>query len=52
MSNGYFARKVEIEKPLSKEYMKIVNETYLTNQQDLNFDVEIPNDVNRVKWQN
>ncbi len=52
VSNGYFARKVEIEKPLSKEYMKIVNETYLTNQQDLNFDVEIPNDVNRVKWQN
>ena len=52
VSNGYFARKVEIEKPLSKEYMKIVNETYLTNQYDLNFNVEFPNNARRVKWEN
>lgn len=52
VSNGYFARKVEIEKPLSKEYMKIVNESYLSNQYDLNFNVEFPNDVKKVKWEN
>lgn len=52
VSNGYFARKVEIEKPLSKEYMKIVNESYLTNQYDLNFNVEFPNTVRKVKWEN
>ena len=52
VSNGYFARKVEIEKPQSKEYMKIVNETYIANQGNLNFNVEFPDNVRRVKWEN
>lgn len=52
ISNGYFAKKVEIEKPQSKEYLKIFNESYLTNQYNLNFNVEFPNDVIRIKWGN
>jgi len=52
IGEGYYAKKVEIIKPLSNEYMKIVNESYLINQNNLNFFVDFPQDVRRVKWDN
>ncbi len=50
VSGGYFAKKVDIIKPSSNEYIKIVNESYSTNNPALNFKVSFPSDVRRVKW--
>ncbi len=50
VNGGYFAKKVDITKPLTNEFLKIVNETYTANNQNLNFTVDFPSDVRRVKW--
>jgi len=50
VNGGYFARKVDITKPMSNEYLKIVNESYTTNNANMNFNVDFPSDVRRVKW--
>lgn len=50
VNGGYFAKKVDITKPLTNEYLKIVNESYTTNNQNMNFNVDFPSDVRRVKW--
>lgn len=50
VNGGYFARKVDITKPLTSEYLKIVNENYTANNQNMNFTVDFPSDVRRVKW--
>lgn len=50
VSGGFFAKKVDIIKPSSNEYIKIVNESYTTNNPTLNFKVEYPSDVRRVRW--
>ncbi|HWQ82672.1 MAG TPA: DUF4292 domain-containing protein [Ignavibacteria bacterium] len=47
---GNYSRKVEINKPLSREYLRIFNETYTMNNPALDFTVEYPNDVRRVNW--
>lgn len=52
VGEGYYARKVDIIKPMSNEYMKIVNESFLTNQSNLNYKVDFPSEVRRVKWEN
>ena len=52
IGEGFYAKKVDIVKPISNEYMKIVNESYLINQNNLNFFVDFPPDVRRVKWEN
>lgn len=48
--NGYFSRKVDITKPLTNEYIKIFNETYSLNNPSLNFKVDFPSDVRRIRW--
>lgn len=50
VNGGYFAKKVDITKPVSGEYLKIVNESYTANNQNMNFNVDFPSDVRRVKW--
>lgn len=50
VNGGYFARKVDITKPLTSEYLKIVNESYTTNNQFMSFTVDFPSDVRRIKW--
>jgi hypothetical protein len=50
VNGGYFAKKVDITKPLTSEYLKIVNESYTTSNQNMNFNVDFPSDVRRVKW--
>ena len=50
VNGGYFAKKVDITKPITSEYIKIVNENYTTNNQNMNFTVDFPSDVRRVKW--
>ena len=50
VSGGYYARKVDITKPLTNEYLKIVNENYTTSNPNLNFNVDFPSDVRRIKW--
>lgn len=50
VNGGYFARKVDITKPMSNEYLKIVNESYTTNNANMNFKVDFPSDVRRIKW--
>ena len=50
VNGGYFAKKVDITKPLTNEFLKIVNESYTANNQNLNFTVDFPSDVRRVKW--
>ena len=48
--NGFYARKVEINRPLSSEYLRIFNETYSLNNPGMSFKVDYPTDVRRVKW--
>lgn len=50
VNGGFYARKVDIEKPLSKEFMKIANEDFTVNNSNLDFKVNFPSDVRRVKW--
>ncbi len=50
VNGGYYARKVDITKPLTSEYLKIVNETYTTSNPNLNFYVDFPSDVRRIRW--
>ncbi len=50
VNDGFYARKVDIEKPLSKEFMKIANESFTVNNSNLDFKVEFPTDVRRVIW--
>lgn len=48
--SGNYARKIEISKPMSGEYIRIFNETYTLNNPSLDFKVEYPNDVRRIIW--
>ncbi len=48
--SGNFARKIEISKPASGEYIRIFNETYTLNNPSLDFKVEYPSDVRKVFW--
>lgn len=50
VNGGYYAKKVDITKPLTSEYLKIVNETYTTGNANMNFTVDFPSDVRRVRW--
>jgi len=50
VNGGYFAKKVDITKPLTNEYLKIVNESYTTGNQNMNFNVDFPSDARRIKW--
>ncbi|MCX6160540.1 MAG: DUF4292 domain-containing protein [Ignavibacteriae bacterium] len=47
---GYYSRRIEILKPLKNEYLKIYNETYETGIRNLDFKVDFPGDVRRVRW--
>ncbi len=47
---GYYSRRIEILKPLKNEYLKIFNETYETGVRNLDFKVDFPSDVRRVRW--
>ncbi|MDD5362949.1 MAG: DUF4292 domain-containing protein [Ignavibacteria bacterium] len=47
---GMYARKVEINKPLTSEFLRILNETYTLNNPGMSFQVDYPSDVRRVKW--
>jgi hypothetical protein len=51
VNGGYYARKVDITKPLTSEYLKIVNESYTMNNPNLNFKVDFPSDVRRIRWE-
>jgi len=50
VNGGYYARKVDITKPLTSEFLKIVNENYTTSNTNLNFTVDFPTDVRRIRW--
>ena len=47
---GYYSRRIEIMKPLKNEYLKIFNETYETGVRNLDFKVDFPGDVRRIRW--
>lgn len=50
VNGSFYARKVDIEKPLSKEFMKIANEEFTVNNSNLDFKVEFSSSARRVKW--
>lgn len=48
---GYFAKKVEIIKPNTNEFLKVVNEKFTLNNPAMNFAVDFPLDARRVFWE-
>jgi len=49
--DGYYARKVEITRPNTNEFLKIVNEKFSLNNPSLNFKVDFPYDAKRIVWE-
>jgi hypothetical protein len=47
---GFYARKVEITRPNTNEYLKVVNEKYTINNPVLLFNVDFPYDAKRIVW--
>ncbi|MCI0472025.1 MAG: DUF4292 domain-containing protein, partial [Ignavibacteria bacterium] len=48
--NSYYARKVEITRPNTNEFLKVVNENFTLNNPVLTFKVNFPYDARRVVW--
>ncbi|MCE1165943.1 MAG: DUF4292 domain-containing protein [Bacteroidetes bacterium] len=48
--SGNYARKIEIYKPLSGEFLRVFNETYTLNNPSLDFKVTYPDDTRKVFW--
>jgi hypothetical protein len=48
--NSYYARKVEITRPNTNEFLKVLNKNFTLNNPALIFKVDFPYDARRVVW--